>query len=56
MTFAELYESLNADGQCWLDERAAIREYDGGATREDAEKAAAREYERVFLTPPDDPR
>ena len=56
MTFAELYEYLDADGRYWLAERAAIREYDGGTTREDAEEAAAREYECVFLTPPDDPR
>lgn len=54
MMNVELYQHLDADGRCWLDERAAIREYDGGATQQDAEEAAAREYERVFcaIIPP----
>lgn len=45
MMNVELYQHLDADGRCWLDERAAIREYDGGATREDAEQRAFLEVD-----------
>lgn len=44
MTFSELYETADADMRQWLDERAAIREYDGNVTRREAESATAREW------------
>lgn len=36
--------ALPDDDQASLNERAAIREFDGGLTREDAETGAALEY------------
>lgn len=47
MTFSELYEVADADARQWLDERAAIREYDGNVTRREAESATAREWLKI---------
>lgn len=44
MTFSELYETADVDTRQWLDERAAIREYDGNVTRREAESATARDW------------
>jgi len=39
-TFAALYSAADEEGRYALDERAAIREYDGGLSREEAEARA----------------
>lgn len=43
-TFAELLAAADEQGQFELIERAAIAEFDGGLTREQAERLAANEY------------
>jgi len=41
--YQTLWQSLDAEGRR-LDERAAIHQFVGGATKEDAEKYAAHEW------------
>ena len=40
--------SCRAHWQEWWSERAAIREYEGGATRADAEREAKKEAEKAL--------
>lgn len=44
--FAEVYATADADQRVWLDERAAIREFEGGATRAEAERGAVEDWRR----------
>jgi len=46
MTFIEAYNAADADDRYYLDERAAIREYDGNVGREQAEAGAVEDWER----------
>lgn len=45
-TFAELYASADEELRYRLDERAAIHQYDGGLTKDEAEKRTAEDYQR----------
>lgn len=42
---AELYDRSLSDLEDWWKERAAIRQHDGGLTRDQAEQAALRDVE-----------
>ena len=42
------FASLDDDKREYVNERAAIREFDGGQRREDAEKAAYAEMIHIF--------
>lgn len=43
-SFAEAWEAADAEGRYRLDERAAIAEHDGKATKAQAEAAALKEH------------
>ena len=57
MTFAELWRSCDDELRYQLDERAAIHEYVGTMTREEAENRTVREYyENLCNLPPGETR
>jgi hypothetical protein len=43
-SFAECWQAADEEGRYWLDERAAILEYEGRFTREEAETKAALDF------------
>lgn len=47
MTFSQIYETSNEELRYRLDERAAIHEFDGGLSLEEAEKRTAEAYSRA---------
>jgi len=44
--YQKLCQWLKPDNRYWLEERAAIREYDGEMSREDAEREAVKDFQK----------
>ncbi|MFZ9311444.1 MAG: hypothetical protein ACO24O_08090 [Arenimonas sp.] len=44
--FTRIYAQATEDMRQWLDERAAIREFDGNQTRAEAEAGAVEDWQR----------
>lgn len=50
LSFTELYAKTDQDVRQWLDERAAIGEFEGALTRPQAEFQALHEYQAFCFT------
>lgn len=50
-SFAQIYAAADEQRRCEMDERAAIYEYDGKFSREEAETRTARDFQ--VLKPPE---